>query len=355
MGSLDKLREQIDRLDLEIVNLLNKRAELVIKVGKVKKETEVNFHALDREEAIYERLSKINQGVFPKEAIVAVFREIISTCLSLQRPLSVAYLGPEATFTHLASIQQFGQSANFTQKRNIAEIFEEVERDRADYGVVPVENSTEGVIHHTLDMFIDTDLKIHAETLLQISHHLLSKTGRIEDVKKIYSHPQAISQCSKWLSDNLGHLPAEETSSTAMAARLASLDSQVAAIASEFASKVYNLKIVKREIEDNINNFTRFWVVGKKLPPRTGRDKTSIMFVIKDEVGALYRTLEPFAHYNINLTKIESHPFKKRAWEYIFFLDMEGHLTDSNIESALEKLKKGTLFLKVLGSYPRSR
>lgn len=349
------IRGKIDQVDNQILNLLNERAKLVIKVGKLKKAGNYDFHILDRECAIYERLINQNPGPFPTEAIRDVFREILSASLSLEKTLKVMYLGPEATFCHMASIQQFGHAAKFYQAKGLADIFDEVEKGRMDYGVVPIENSTEGVVNLTLDLFIDSHLKICAEILLKVAHHLLSKSGKVEDVKRVYSHPQAIAQCTNWLAKNLPHIPVKEVFSTAKAAQHAAEDENVAAIASEFAAKHYNLRIVRRDIEDIAQNFTKFWVIGKKSPGRTGNDKTSIMISLKDGVGALYHMLEPFAGQEINLTKIESRPFKKRPWEYIFFIDIEGHAQDENVSLALQEIQKSSQFHKVLGSYPKSR
>ena len=352
---LSAFREKIDHIDTEILKLLNRRAELAIKVAKTKIENKMDFYAPERELKIYERLKNTNEGPFPNEAIKPVFREIISASLSLEQPIRIAYLGPKATFTHLACIHHFGLSANFIQKRNIPEIFDEVERDRVNFGVVPIENSTEGVVSNTLDMFVDSDLMICAEILLEISHHLMSKTGEMENIETVFSHPHAIAQCRNWLENHLPNIPVLDVASTALAAHNAADDTSVAAIASEFAATLYNLIIVERKIEDNVNNFTRFLVIGKKEPKKSGNDKTSIMFSVRDEVGALHKMLEPFARNSINLTKIESRPLKKKAWEYIFFLDMEGHISDENIKRALGELNTNCLFLKVLGSYPKSR
>ena len=288
---MEQYRKEIDEVDSEILRLLNKRAKIALKIGKIKKDKKVEIHAPDRERQIYQRLEKENQGPFPDEALRAVFREIISASLSLEQPLRVAYLGPQATFTHLACMQLFGLSAKYLPVNSIKEVFNEVERGRADYGVVPIENSTEGVVNSTLDMFIDSDLKISAEILQEVSHHLMSKTGRIEDIKRIYSHPHAVAQCQSWIENNLPQIPIVEVSSTARAAEICVDDSTAAAIASELAASLYGLQITKRRIEDNINNYTRFLVISKKFPERTGKDKTSIMFSIRDRVGALYDML----------------------------------------------------------------
>jgi len=349
---IQQYRKEIDKLDERILDLLNKRTEFVIKIGEEKKENRLETYTPAREQQIYSRLEKLHKGRFPIEGVKAVFREIFSASLALEGPIKVAYLGPKATFTHLACIHQFGTSAAYVPVNSIKEVFNEVERGRADYGVVPIENSTEGVVNHTLDMFIDSSLKIWAEILQEVSHHLLSKTGRLETVKRIYSHPHAIAQCKTWLENNLPRVPVSEVYSTAKAAEICAEDATSAAIASELAAGLYGLQIIKRRIEDNINNYTRFLVISDKLRERTGRDKTSVMFSIKDHVGALYEMLKPFSQYGINLTKIESRPSKKKAWEYIFFVDLEGHQTDKTVRSALEDLKAQCLFLKILGSYP---
>jgi len=353
--NLSELRRQIDAIDDQILELLNRRAGVVIEVGRAKAGEQKEFYVPSREQAIYERLTAASAGPFPKEAIRRVFREIISASLSLEQPMKVAFLGPQATFTHVAAMQQFGFSAQLVPQKSIPAVFDEVLRGRAHYGVVPVENSTEGVVSHTLDMFMESDLKINAEILLGISHDLLSRSGRIEDVRKVVSHPQALAQCRKWLEENLPDVPLVDVASTALAAQMAAEDETAAAVASEMAATLYGLQVVKPKIEDNPNNFTRFLVIGTKTPDRSGRDKTSVMFSVKDEPGILYRMLEPFSKRGINLSKIESRPLKKKAWEYIFFLDMEGHVAEEGVADAIEELKGYCQFLKVLGSYPRAR
>lgn len=353
--SLDELRREIDAVDDRLLDLLNRRASLVIEVGKLKADEKREFHVPSREREIYERLAARNAGPFPGEAIRSVFREIISASLALESPMKVAFFGPKATFTHMATMQQFGLSAELVPQKSIPAVFEEVEKGGAQYGVVPVENSTEGMVSHTLDMFMESNLKINAEVLLEIHHYLLSRTGRIEDVKKVYSHPQPIAQCRGWLHENLPNVPVVDVASTAVAAQIVTEDYSAAAIASEFAASLYDLKVVKARIEDQVNNFTRFLVIGKKTADKSGDDKTSLMFSVKDEVGILYRMLEPFAKRGINLSKIESRPLKKKAWEYIFFLDLSGHISDPSIAEAVEELKEHCQFLKVLGAYPRAK
>jgi len=353
--TINDLRHEIDALDDMIMDLLNRRARFVIEVGKLKSAKKGDFHVPNREREIYDRLTAHNSGPFPNEALRSVFREIISASLALEAPMKVAFFGPKATFTHLAAMQQFGLSAELVPQKSIPAVFEDVGKGRAQYGVVPVENSTEGMVSHTLDMFMESDLKINAEVLLEIHHYLLSRTGRFEDIKKIYSHPQPIAQCRDWLAENLPNVPVVDVASTAVAAQIVSEDYTAAAIASELAATMYDLKIVRERIEDQVNNFTRFLVIGKKLADTSGDDKTSLMFSVKDEVGILYRMLEPFAKRGINLSKIESRPLKKKAWEYIFFLDLMGHINDPAIGEAVQELKQCCQFVKVLGSYPRAK
>ncbi len=350
---ISTLRRKIDEIDSKILSLLNGRADLVIEVGKEKAKANMDLHVPQREEEIFTRLIQGNKGRFPGHAIRPVFREIISACRSLEGPLKLAYLGPKATFTHLACTRRFGVSAHFVPVHTIAEVFTEVERGNVEYGVVPIENSSEGVVSHTLDMFVDTELKICGEILLEVSHSLLSKSGDLKKVKKIYSHPHAFAQSRKWLEANLPQVPFFEASSTAAAAELAAREPAAGAIASELAAGLYNLKVISRKIEDSPHNFTRFLIIGRKRSSPTKHDKTSLMFSIKDRVGALYRILEPFAKYQINLTKIESRPSKTKAWEYLFYVDIEGNIAEEPVKAALAILQEECIFLKVLGSYPK--
>lgn len=352
--TIQDLRSRIDNIDDSLLELLNERSRVVLEVGQLKSGNNLDFHVPGRERQIYERLTGKNSGPFPNDALKSIYREIISACLALESPMKVAFLGPKATFSHLATMQQFGLSAELVPMKSIPAVFEEVEKGRALYGVVPVENSTEGVVSHTLDMFVDSNLQVTAEVLLEVHHDLLSRTGRIEDIKKVYSHAQPIAQCRQWLDDNLPGIPTVDVASTAVAAQIVSDDYTSAAIASELAASLYDLKVVRSRIEDQVNNFTRFLTISKKRCERSGNDKTSVMFSVKDEPGILCRMLEPFAKRGINLSKIESRPFKKKAWEYIFFLDFFGHISDSDVDAALDELKQCCQFLKILGSYPRS-
>lgn len=355
MPSIQDLRGAIDGIDDRIVELLNERARVVLQVGRLKSGSNMEFHVPGRERQIYDRVLGGNPGPFPNDALLSIYREIISACLSLESPMKVAFLGPKATFSHLATMQHFGLSAELVPLKSIPSVFEDVEKGRAIYGVVPVENSTEGVVSHTLDMFVESNLQITSEILLEVHHDLLSRTGRIEDVRKIYSHAQPIAQCRQWLDENMSGIPAVDVASTAVAAQIASEDYTAAAIASELAASLYDLKVVRSRIEDQVNNFTRFLVISRKGCERSGNDKTSVLFSVKDEPGILCRMLEPFAKRGINLSKIESRPFKSKAWEYIFFLDLFGHISDPEVAAALEELKGCCQFLKILGSYPRSR
>ncbi len=351
---LADLREKIDAIDDRLLELLNERARHVLEVGRAKQSKPgARFHVLEREESIYDRLISSNAGPFPTQAIRPVFREIISASLNLEKTMRVVCLGPEATFSHQAAVQQFGQAVELTHTVSIADIFDEVERGRADYGVVPIENSTEGVVNVTLDMFIDSPLQICSEILLQITHSLLSTAAKLEDIRVVYSHPQALAQCCQWLKKNLPNAAIEETTSTASAAMTVRDNPAAAAIASQHAARVHAIPVLRERIEDNPYNSTRFWVIGPRGPGRTGQDKTSLMFSIKDGVGALHTMLEPFGKHGINMTKIESRPSRSKPWEYIFFIDIVGHAQDAPVAEALAEISGLAAFMKVMGSYPR--
>lgn len=352
MGELERLRKEIDEIDNEILRLLNKRAGTVIDIAHIKRNEKAKFYSPEREREILERLTSLNKGPFPNDTLRVIYREILSSSLSLEGPLRIACLGPLATYTHLAALRHFGSSASFLPVESIKGVFEAVDSGKAEFGVVPIENSNEGVISSTLDLFMDYDLKISAEVMLEISHNLLSKSGDKTKIRKVYSNPQATAQCRRWLESNLPGIPILESASTAKAAEIASEDDEAAAIASEVAAKVYDLHFFEKNIGDSKHNFTRFLVISKEYPQKTGRDKTSIMFSIKDRPGALHDILSPFKKAKINLTKIESRPSKRKAWEYIFFVDMEGHIDDRKVRKAIENIKDSCLYVKILGSYP---
>jgi chorismate mutase / prephenate dehydratase len=349
---LAEWRGKIDDIDRQLLDLLNRRAALALDVGQAKREAGAPVHAPEREHAILDRLVRLNEGPLPADAIRAIWREIFSAARGLQRSFRVAHLGPVATYSHLAALREFGENAEYLPLRTIAEVFAEVEHDRADVGVVPVENSTEGAVNLTLDRLIDSDLPICGEVQLEIHHHLLSRARELSEVKQVVSHPQALAQCRQWLDRHLPHAQAVELASTTAAAERALEESTVAAIASELASRVYGLPILRERIEDITQNVTRFLVIGRRPVGPTGRDKTSLLLTIKDEVGALHRIVEPFATARCNLTKIESRPTRRRPWEYVFFVDFQGHQDEPVAQQVIAALRDRCLFLKVLGSYP---
>ena len=351
---INEIRKKIDLLDKDILDFLNKRAALAKDIGRLKDKSGSDFYVPNREKKIILELARKNKGPLPTSAVSSVYREIFNVCRSLESRLKIAYFGPEGTFTHQAALKNFGGTARYVSSKTITDVFTEVEKDRVNYGVVPIENSTEGIVNHTLDMFIESDLVISSEISMQIEECLLSISGRKKDVKKVYSFPTAIGQCRNWLEKNLPGVPVIEVSSTSEAARRAVKEKDVAAIASEAAAGLYGLEIIEKGIEDTKENYTRFLVIGKKEAGASGRDKTSILFSVKDKVGVLHDMLAPFKKYKISLTKIESRPTKKRAWQYIFFIDFLGHVSEPRIKKALHELSSHCLFMKMLGSYPRA-
>jgi chorismate mutase / prephenate dehydratase len=358
MGSsedLENSRKRIDEIDRKILELLNERGKIAIEISKLKQENSFNIYDPAREREIERNIKKANPGPLSTDSVLSIFREIISGCRSLQGPIKVAYLGPEGTFSHQVAFREFGSSAELVPVRSVEDVFEEVKKERASFGVVPVENSVEGSVGSVLDAFLKSDLRVSSELFQRISLFLLSKTGDIEDIEVVASHPQPLGQSKRWLSEYLKHVEFRETPSTAKAAQIASRDKKIAAVAGEFAASIYRLKIVERHIEDSPENTTRFWVIGREYCRLTGADKTSIVFSLKHEPGALQNALLPFAESNINLTKIESRPSKERPWEYAFFVDFEGHVFDKKIESVLSRVQDNCVSLRVLGSYPMGK
>ena len=353
LTSLEHLRDDLKKTDREIVRLLNERAEISIKIGKIKSEGGLDVYDASQEAKIFEHLKDINGGVLPEKYLKTIFREIISASRALQKPITVAFLGPEATFSHLAAQSHFGASTIFKAQTTIFNVFDEVERGKVQWGVVPVENSLEGSINLTLDRLLITLLKIHAEIFLRISHCLLSTMERLDGITRVYSIPQVLAQCQGWLRANLPRCALVETESTAAAARIVQKESNSAAIGSRLAATTYGLNILSEGIEDNPSNTTRFLVMGEGESRMTGSDKTSILFGTPHTPGALYHALEPFTERHINMMKIESYPVKERLWEYLFFIDFAGHIEDKEIQKCMEDLKRKTTFLKILGSYPR--
>jgi chorismate mutase / prephenate dehydratase len=351
--SLDQHRKAIDSLDEKIIALLNERTRHALKIGVLKMEAGEEIYAPHRELEVLDRICKTNPGPVPNESLRAIYREIMSCSLAIEKSMTIAYLGPEATFTHLAAIRRFGSSLHYSAQKSIADVFNEVAKNRADYGVAPVENSTEGVVTHTLDMFVESDLKIVAQIILPIQHCLVSN-AKIEAIRKVYSHPQALAQCRAWLQNRLPHAEVVETSSTTRAAELTSAESNSAAISSSLAAERYHLPILESDIQDNSQNATRFLVLGRQCSPPTGRDRTSIMLSISHEVGALHRALEPFRRNKLNMTRIESRPNKRKAWEYFFFIDFDGHFQEEKSSRTIEQLGKRCGLVKILGSYPNT-
>ncbi len=349
------LRERVDAIDRDILDQLNERARLVQSIGRVKAETGSPIYEAARERQIVEQLCARNPGPFPSEGIAPVFREIISATRSLERVLRVGYFGPEGTFTHLAARRQFGQLADLASLGSIAEVFAAVERRQIDLGVVPVENTTEGVVTQTFDSLAEHEVSICGEVVLRISQQLLSLSGRLEDVRRVVSHPQPLAQCRLWLDRHLPGTERVEAASTAVAARLAAADGSLAAIGSAIAGEVYGLRTIEAAIEDRRDNTTRFVVIGQLSPPASGNDLTSVLFTIrKDEAGALHRLLAPFAEQGLNLTSIQLRPIKGKPWEYLFFLDVEGHRSDPRLVRALEGAARVAHTQRILGSFPRA-
>ncbi len=358
MSNLEKIRNKIDKLDIKIQATITKRAQLAEKVAKAKyaesKDQQPNFYRPEREADILRQVIARNHGPLPDETLTRIFREIMSGCLSLQKPLQIAFLGPIGTYTEAAVRKHFGHSAQNIPLQTINEVFREVEAGIANYGVVPIENSTEGGVNQTLDCLIKTPLKICGEIALPIHHHLLSKVRKLKKIKRIYSHPQAFAQCRGWLDKQLPTIERIAVNSNAEAAKRAANESGSAAIAGKMAAEIYQLQKLASQIEDDVNNTTRFIVLGLQTVSPTGKDKTSLLFSSPNKSGALYDLLEPFARNKINMTRIESRPSRQSNWEYVFFVDMEGHIEDKAITKSIQSLEKHTSLIKLLGSYPRA-
>ena len=351
---MQEFREKIDSLDADILKLLTKRGAAAKAIGRIKEAEGLEVYVPSREKQIFKHIQAINKGPYGDASLFAIYREIISATRSLEQPTRVAFLGPQATFTHQAAKQHFGFSTHYEAASDISEVFTAVEKGHADYGVVPVENSTEGVVNYTLDKFADSELQICSEIITPIEHNLLSKELTLKAIKTVYSHPQALAQCRKWLALHLPHADCVETDSTAQAAEIVSQKKNCAAVASLIAADLYALNRLKTAIQDEAKNFTRFLVIGQEQAQKTGNDKTSIAFVAKNKVGVLYDLLKAFAANKVNLSKIESRPLKKRVWSYMFFVDMDGHLSESKIQKSMVQLAKHCESVKILGSYPKA-
>jgi chorismate mutase/prephenate dehydratase len=335
------------------VRLLNERTKHVLAIGDMKLKAGEEIYAPHRERAVLQRICRSNEGPITDDQLCAIYREIMSSALALEKTMSIAYLGPEATFTHQAAIQKFGSSLRYVSQKTIADVFAEVSRNRADYGVVPVENTTEGVVTHTLDMFVDSDLKIVSQIVLPVQY-CLAGNCRLQDIKRLYVHPQALGQCRQWVQEHLPKVEIFETSSNARSAELAAQGKVNAAITGILAAEKYGLPVLKQDIQDNAANATRFLVLGRQCSPPTGDDRTSLLVSVADKAGALHQAIAAFRRHKINMTKIESRPSKRKAWEYFFFIDCNGHMQDRKVVKAIHLLGEHCNFVKVLGSYPNA-
>ena len=353
---LKALRGRIDAIDDELLRLISERARIAQEVARVKRESgnDSAFYRPEREAQILRRIVEKNTGPLAGEEMARLFREIMSSCLALEEPLTVAFLGPEGTFTQAAALKHFGHAVGTMPFGSIDEVFREVESGAAHYGVVPVENSTEGVITSTLDCFMQSPLRICGEVELRIHHHLLSREPSAATVQRIYSHQQSFAQCRRWLDTNLRDAERVTVSSNAEAARRAAAEPASAAIASEAAGEIYGLAVLAPNIEDMPDNVTRFLVIGRETSAPSGRDKTSLLVSARNRPGSLYHLLAPFAANGVSLSRIESRPSHCVNWEYVFFIDIEGHAKDERVATALAALGDEAELVKILGSYPRA-
>jgi len=351
--SLEELRKKVNDVDIQLVKLLNERAQIVVEIGREKNKNSRPIYAPDREKQVFERIKKVNPGPLPDKCLKAIWRELMSGSLALERALRIGYLGPPGSFSHTAAMLKFGQSVEYEPLVDITSIFGEVKKGHCDYGLVPIENTTGGGVIETLDALIETNVKICAEVQMEI-HHTLLANCRLEEIEKIYSKPEVFAQCRNWLSSTFKEAKTISVASTAKAAQLASAEKGAAAIGSTAAAELYGLQAVRENIEDIANNITRFLVISEEDAKPTGDDKTAILFSTAHKAGALADVLDVIKEYNINLTNIESRPSKKRQWEYYFFMDFLGHRDDDNVRKAIAEVKKHCLQLSVLGSFPRA-
>jgi chorismate mutase/prephenate dehydratase len=349
---LDDLRKKVDELDAQIVRLVNERARLALEIGRLKERDNEALYVPARQIEVYENIAALNEGPLPDSCLKAVYREIMGGCLALEKPLKVAYLGPEGTFTHAAARSNFGDSVQYVSVAALDEVFNEVERGRADYGVVPVENSTGGGIHETLTRFLDSPLKVCAEILIEVHHALMAKCPP-KEITKVYSKGEVLGQCRRWLQEHLAGVEQREVSSTSAAAEKAASEPGAAAMGSATLAAPNGLRVLYDRIEDYAHNVTRFFVLGAHMSRPTGDDKTALLCSTRDKVGALHDLLGPFKVHSINMTKIESFPSPTAAWQYYFFIDFLGHPEEENTRQALEEMEAECLSFKVLGAFPR--
>lgn len=353
---LQAIRERIDALDEQVQRLINERAALAQEVARVKTGNggDVTFYRAEREAQVLRNVKARNTGPLPADEMARLFREIMSACLALEQPLRIAYFGPAGSYTHAAALKQFGAAVTTVPLAAIDEVFREVEAGSANYGVVPIENSSEGMLTHTLDMFMRSGLRICGEVNLRIRHNLLSHAGALPQVRRVYAHSQALAQCREWLDANLAHAERVAVSNNAEGARRAAEERDAAAIAGNSAADIYAIPALVQSIEDNPNNTTRFLVIGNDTVAPSGDDKTSLMVAARNKPGSLHQLLAPLANNGISMTRIESRPSRQGMWEYIFFLDIEGHAAEEKVATALTQLEAESALFKILGSYPKA-
>ena len=349
------LRDEIDTIDTDLIDLLCRRAACAEEIGKAKQSNGMPTLDLCREADVIKSAVARNNGPLPDLAMKRIFTEIISACRALQSPTRVSYLGPEATFSHMAAVEHFGKSCDFQARNTIVDVFRDVESGQAEFGVVPVENSTEGAVGLTLDQLAVSGVKVCGELLLPVSHALMSRETDIGNIETVFSHPQALAQCFGWITRNLPGTAMVEMPSTAASARRAANEPRTAAVGSVMQARYYGLNVLARDIQDRAENLTRFFILGAGKCRRTGMDKTSVLFTTPHQPGALRRALTPFEKSGINLSRIESRPSKERPWDYIFFVDFEGHVADAPVKAALDTLKKCVEKLRILGCYPQGQ
>ena len=355
-AALQKLRQKIDSLDIQIQELISQRVAVAHEVARVKLEAggDVSFYRPEREAQVLRRVKERNQGPLTDDEMARMMREIMSVSLAAEMPMTIAYLGPAGTYTQGAAVKSFGHAARNMDVKTIADVFRVVEESRAHFGVVPVENSSEGMISVTLDCFLNSNLKVCGEVTLPINHQLLSKADGMSKIKTVAAHSQALGQCRAWLDRYLPDIETKPMLSNAEAAILAANDDTVAAIASDMAAKLYDLKVIASGIEDEKDNTTRFLIIGQQDYSPSGDDKTSIVISAPNKVGSLFSLIHPFSKHGIDMTRIESRPSRKNNWDYVFFIDVVGHQDDEDVNAAIEEVKEQAAFFKLLGSYPRA-
>ncbi len=353
---LAAVREQIDALDRDVLERFSQRARLAQEVAMIKEEGEGNedYYRPEREAQVLRALLSENPGPLGDTEIAHLFQELMSACRALENAMAVAFLGPRGTYTEVAALKHFGRAVQVSPLESIDAVFREVEAGGCEYGVVPVENSTEGMVSHTLDMFLLSQLEICGEIILPIHHHLMGKGSELDNLRRIYSHQQSFAQCRRWLDEHLPHVEKVALSSNGEAARRAAMEPETAAIAGETAASAYGLELIAENVEDEPDNTTRFLVIGKRSVPASGVDKTSLLISAKNQPGTLFRLLEPFAQRNISMTRIESRPARRGRWEYVFFVDVDGHVEDPDVRAALDELEDTAGMVRVLGAYPKA-